>query len=673
MAVRTVTVEMNLNATTFLADGRAVVTINHEMGDSFTRLARDSVAANTALNDTSRNVAQLGRRAARTERQVRDLRQEIDRLTAAALAATGPINIIQGQNGPGGQGGRGGGRGGGGGLFGIVRGFWSNLPAEGKAGIIAAALIIGTFFATALGAAVGAAMTLVLGGVVIAAMAALAIKTNDAVQHAFKGLGTKIFADAKGWSQAAVDPLILSAHDFGDTWTRIGPQVNEIFTLMAKSIRPLADGLGGFVESAMPGLRQALINAGPIIAQFAHDLPMVGESFGNMFENMSDGQGVLKGMHGLMLTLATVMDMLGATVNGLADAFDFLTRNGEAVTGFMQHIPVLGWLFGKIHDGLHSINATGEGAARSLDAVGDGADNAATAADRAAGRVTELDKAMAALNDQIEEDARGLIGLVDATIAYEQSVDDLTASIKDNGKNVDIHTQKGRDNVTAIENVAKAALAARDAFIVQNQAQMGMAGATQAANAAFKAQLDQLYLQMRGLGLADSAIQALLGDWYRLVAAPAAKLQVTTFYTQVGSAPAAARTTSGGGPLPRGNTRVFNRMGGLYARDGLLGESNMFRPGPTLYGFAEQGTGGEAFIARNADHGRSLAIANQAARWHGGQVVASGGAGAAPVVVIQPVLGGAGAADAAFAKMWDDMLYSGRLRAKVVNNRLAPV
>lgn len=93
-----------------------------------------------------------------------------------------------------------------------------------------------------------------------------------------------------------------------------------------------------------------------------------------------------------------------------------------------------------------------------------------------------------------------------------------------------------------------------------------------------------------------------------------------------------------GATIGSGNLR-FNRFGGLYmAAAGLVnldGAANIFPAGRPMYGFAEEGTGGEAFIARNAPRRRSLAIASAAARWHGASVVPNEalGGGQAPTTV----------------------------------------
>lgn len=673
MAVRTVTVELRLNATAFLADGRAVVHINDDMARSFTRLGNRATASSSALNDASSNVRQLGRRANTAERHIRELREEIDRLTASALAARGPVNIIN-QGGPGGGGG--GGRGGLRGILSAIGDVFKALPIYVQGPLLAAAAIIVAMFVSAVGAMLGAALTAVISGALLAAMIGVAAMASKAVQSAFGQVGRTIMANVKGFSLAFEGPLIQSAHDFGAAWAKVGPDVNQLFQLMATSIRPLAQGIIGFVEKAMPGLKAGMANAQPILAEFARDLPAIGAAFGYMFRQVSSGQGIVKGMRVLMILLAGTLKFVGDVIHGLGLWFDFFTRNGESMLRVFSMIPGLGLIFGNLADKLHLINAAGKDWDKTAQGAANAADDFAIGMDKSKAAATALDKAMGELNTQMGNLEQQLTGMVDANIAYEQAVDDLTEAIKHNGKSTDIHIQKGRDNVTAIEAVAKAAWSQHDAFIADNQATLGLAGATQAANAAFKASIDNLAKQMRQAGLTEAQIHQLLDQWWALANAPniAKAIQVTTFYTQRGSGPATAVTTSGGGPRPLPGQHVFNRAGGLYMADqGLLnlsGSAQMFRAGSPLYGFAEEGTGGEAFIARNADHGRSLAIANQAARWHGGHVVAGGGGGATTVTVQLVANASAGPAGRAYAQIAHHAIRTGALQARVVNNRV---
>jgi hypothetical protein len=670
VAVRTVTVNLRMNAVQFLTNGRAVVRLNGDMADSFRRLATDATAANNATESMSRQIRQLGNRARIAENRVRELREEINRLAAAAAAANANINII---NGPGG----GGGRGGMGGLFGMVSRAWHALPHQVQLAIIGAAVAMAVMFVTALGGMIGALMTLLLGGVVIAAMVAIAAKTSDAVQSAFARAFGPIGTQLQGFAQAAMAPLVLSARDFGDAWTEIGPQVKAMFELMAQSIRPLAQGLIGFVGAAMPGLNEALQNAGPIIRQFAHDLPAVGRSFGEMFARMSRGQGVIKGMRAFMMLLSTTFTALGNTVGWLADRFDWLTRNGERMTRFLSHIPLIGLVAGPIADSLAAINDAGvEAMARTGD-VAEGADDLAVSAARAAQASGNLAKQMAALNDQLEATAQKMLALDNARLAFNQGLLDLKKQFQDNGRSLNDHTEKGIANRQMLNQLIEAAMRARAAFIEQNRATLGVTEATRQANAIFGQDVTAIQAVMRAAGFTAAQINAMTAQWMAWVNTPAnvsKSSTITTYYRTDGKPPPAGGRTPGFAP----GVHNFNRQGGLHhARGGLVGlngQAQMFRAGRTMYGFAEAGTGGEAFIARNADHGRSLAIANQAAAWHGGRVVTGGGGGGVMEVRLVPSgVAGGGPIEAALFKYADDALHNGRWRLQVVGNRVKPV
>jgi TP901 family phage tail tape measure protein len=63
---------------------------------------------------------------------------------------------------------------------------------------------------------------------------------------------------------------------------------------------------------------------------------------------------------------------------------------------------------------------------------------------------------MEALNKAYLESIEMALGASDAAIGYEASLDDLTKTIKDNGKNTDIGTEKGRENVSAVNDLVRA-------------------------------------------------------------------------------------------------------------------------------------------------------------------------------------------------------------------------
>ncbi len=80
---------------------------------------------------------------------------------------------------------------------------------------------------------------------------------------------------------------------------------------------------------------------------------------------------------------------------------------------------------------------------------------------------------------------------------------------------------------------------------------------------------------------------------------------------------------------------VPRRWGGVtvHAATGALRDAAMFPGGPTRYAFAEPSTGGEAFVPRKGDYGRSMSILSQAAGWYGATVMPGGAAGGGAVNV----------------------------------------
>jgi TP901 family phage tail tape measure protein len=79
-----------------------------------------------------------------------------------------------------------------------------------------------------------------------------------------------------------------------------------------------------------------------------------------------------------------------------------------------------------------------------------------------------------------------------------------------------------------------------------------------------------------------------------------------------------------------GGAYEHNAAGGIYqhAADGLLSQASTYSPvNPGRYMIAEPETGGEAFVPKRGNYGRSMSILGQAASWYGARVVAGGQGG----------------------------------------------
>lgn len=74
-----------------------------------------------------------------------------------------------------------------------------------------------------------------------------------------------------------------------------------------------------------------------------------------------------------------------------------------------------------------------------------------------------LAKQLDETTDEIKQQGEAALGAIDANIQWEQSLDDAKTALKENGKTLDLNTQKGRDNMSALNDLAEAAWAGAEA------------------------------------------------------------------------------------------------------------------------------------------------------------------------------------------------------------------
>ena len=219
--------------------------------------------------------------------------------------------------------------------------------------------------------------------------------------------------------------------------------------------------------------------------------------------------------------------------------------------------------------------------------------------------------------------------------------------MKQHGKDLRDNTVAGIANRQAIDASIGTLQRQRDAAIAAAGGQNASREAVDAANAKYQQQIGVLIDHTGKLFGDKAAVAALIGQ---IAAVPNSHMTnieilgiaaaqgglasiasylnsipsvkrisiISTAYTVAGTTPGGAR-----GPV------VAQRYGGIteHAADGLLREAQTFSAASTgaRYAFAEPGTGGEAFVPKYGDYGRSMSILNQAASWYGASVVAGRG------------------------------------------------
>jgi hypothetical protein len=121
-------------------------------------------------------------------------------------------------------------------------------------------------------------------------------------------------------------------------------------------------------------------------------------------------------------------------------------------------------------DALDVTGAKAAAAARGVERVSDSMLESAAAADDAAASQLAANKAYLASIDVA-------LRLSDAQINYEATLDDVTETIKENGKTLDIDTEKGRANMSALNDLKSASAGLIGQMIEQGDAQEDVADA----------------------------------------------------------------------------------------------------------------------------------------------------------------------------------------------------
>lgn len=262
------------------------------------------------------------------------------------------------------------------------------------------------------------------------------------------------------------------------------------------------------------------------------------------------------------------------------------------------------------------------------------AEGAGEAADETGGLASGLDKVGGAagnaasevesLNEAFDELFGIQMDIDRATIAYHQGLQDLIDTLDEGERSLAETTQAGRDNRSAVLDQV-------DAIGDLRQANIDNGMAIDEANELYQEQLDAIEDALIERGFEEESVRDLIDAYRNMPASAITDVRAEGVETAIERVrrlrEEVARLTGKtirigvtGGGIGAGSG-VFERHGGIVAaQQGLITRS------PTVL-FGERGTGMEAFIPRDGiSADRGLTLADTAARWHGGRVVAGDGA-----------------------------------------------
>lgn len=235
-------------------------------------------------------------------------------------------------------------------------------------------------------------------------------------------------------------------------------------------------------------------------AYVANDLAQSGlaekaKGFGLSLSSLTDAalgnKGALSGLTGELDKLITANTVAQDTSGGNAPV---LNKQGQAASDLKDKI--LG-LSSSLSEAQKQQQLAAEGANTGKTAVQLEAEAhkvAAAAAQQQTASLNDLIATMLKLPGQV-------LGLRDAQRQYQASIDDATASLKDNGRTLDINTPKGRSNADALDKIAKSANDVTKTLRENGAGQSALASHLKTSEAS-------LYKAARAFGLSDAAAKA---------------------------------------------------------------------------------------------------------------------------------------------------------------------
>lgn len=221
------------------------------------------------------------------------------------------------------------------------------LPSQVKGVAIAGGAVMAAQLAPLLGAAVGGAVIGgvgaggLVGGIVSAAqdpqVKAAAVDMVETVRRPFDMMGRDFVA-----------PVIRSLDILGRTGERALSGMSGEIRGLAPVAMQLAVGISGMTSEALPGLRDALKAAQPVLHMLANELPELGDAFGDMLSTISDGSdGAILGLSALLDLVENLLRFTGGAVRAFENTFEVMVGAQERMASVGA--TAFGWLPGVGH------------------------------------------------------------------------------------------------------------------------------------------------------------------------------------------------------------------------------------------------------------------------------------------------------------------------------------
>ena len=369
----------------------------------------------------------------------------------------------------------------------------SGLPAELKLALgvaLAAAAPVVLALASGLGAAIVAGLS--LGG--LGLIGGLFAAQFTEVQDRFDSLTSNLRTVALTGAQAMVRPFLNAIDLVGRRFIALDTEITDVLLSASRAVVPLTDAALGFVEEFLPGLNAGLDNIDAFFAPLQVGLRQIGDAAGDFFDTILNHPEAPAAFYDILVAIEDTIE-----------AITWLVDVGLDLYGVFQDIIRLGGLID--YQDIDDVEMLG----RNYGIAGEEVGYFGEAIRGTIAPTEEETQAIEQLNQQIALLTKLTLAQVSNEIAFEQGLDDLSASIKENKDTLNLHNQAGRDNAEVLLKLAQTILQTRDDTIQ-------LTGDTDRATATFNKQTQQVYALAKQMGLSRTEVDKIIGALLKIPA-----------------------------------------------------------------------------------------------------------------------------------------------------------
>jgi hypothetical protein len=369
------------------------------------------------------------------------------------------------------------------------------------------AVVLGSYIGATVGGAITAAAAI---GVVALGVAGAAAVAPERIGKTWHEEISRIKSDWMDASLSFVGPTEAAIHRLGAAVHAL--PLDRILSNASKFVEPLSKGLAAIITGIGGGIDALVARAGPVINVLKQEGPEVGHAFEVMFKEIAGGSaGAADGLRDTLHVVEALIVGFGGFIRVTEDIWHAIHKIIDAlneVRTVTDKIPFAGWLTGVMDP------KTPQAFAVSLDGAAHGLDRTADAGKTAEVSLSDLQATLhkttittdTLAGEMTDKLIGSMMSLDQANISVAASLDAVKASFKENHKALDIATEKGRANRTAV-------LASVQANLQLYDAQISAGMSAQDAAAAYDVNTKALEAQLRKAHLTQGEIDGLIGKY----------------------------------------------------------------------------------------------------------------------------------------------------------------